>query len=245
MDKQKKLVHALSLPYPEPHWPHVSADHEQAILTLLIPLLQPIGNFRRDNVARSRGKGRAGNPKNNTRAEAMPEWMPEIYDRLTIGFNSTVRRLESLARSRKPAILSQAVGIEQPPHAVPDLSVVFVCRQALPNIMTSSMPLLLATSSPKTSRARLVELSTQSEAKLAQALNQPRLGVLGLEQDAAEFNTLVQFLEENIEAVEVIWLEHAASTPYLPVNVKTVETSPKPKLDSTTTVQKRKRTDAG
>ncbi|KAI1607859.1 hypothetical protein EDD36DRAFT_110082 [Exophiala viscosa] len=245
MDKQKKTIHALSLPYSDNQWPHVSAGHEQAILALLLPLLQPIGNFRREHVARSKGKGRAGKPKKIIHTEAMPEWMPEIYDHLTIGFNSTVRRLESLAQSRKPAILSQETGNEEPPHPGPKLSVVFACRQTLPDIMTSTIPLLLATSSPKTTRARLVELSKQSEAKLAQALNQPRLGVLGLEQNAQEFETLVQFVTENIEAAEVPWLEHAASTPYLPVNIETVETTAKAKPDSTAPAQKRKRTDEG
>lgn len=165
--------------------------------------------------------------------------MPEIYDRLTIGFNSTVRRLESLAQSRKPAILSQDTTTEQQPHRSQDLSVVFVCRQTLPDIMTSTIPLLLATSAPKTTRARLVELSPQSEARLAQALNQPRLGVLGLEQNAPMFGTLLQFVADNIEAVAVTWLEHTTSTPYLPVNIESVEPSLKPKPGS----QKRKRSD--
>ncbi|KIX05756.1 uncharacterized protein Z518_03728 [Rhinocladiella mackenziei CBS 650.93] len=232
MDKQKKTSHALSLPYPDPQWPAVSADREQAILQLLIPLLEPIGDFRRGHVPRSKGKGRArGGKKANTKAkdDSTPESMPEVYDHLTIGFNSTVRRLESLARSRKPPILSRTKDLPQQETPSVNLSVVFVCRQSLPEIMSFSLPLLLATSAPRCERARLVEISPPAEAKIAQTLEQPRVRVLGLEAGASGADALRRFLTDNIGVVDVPWLDPESPPAYFPVNIQTIETEAKPK----------------
>jgi len=229
MDKQRKTVHALSLPYPEPQWPQISPDHEQAILSLLIPLLQPIGDFRREHVVRSKGKGRAGKSKTKVQEESMTEWMPAIYDHLTIGYNSTGRTLEALARRRQPPNILDNSDTERLWDPATKLCAVFVCRKSLPDIMTSSLPMLLATSAPKATRARLVDISPQSEAKLAQALNQPRVGVLGLREDAPGSDALLRFVTENLDPVGVPWLEQACSSAYFPASIKTIETTRKPR----------------
>jgi len=159
----------------------------------------------------------------------MTEWMPAIYDHLTIGYNSTGRTLEALARSRQPPNMLDNPDSERPGDPVTKLSAVFVCRNSLPDIMTSSMPMLLATSAPKATRARLVDISLQSEAKLAQALNQPRVGMLGLQEDAPGSDALLRFVTENLDPVEVPWLEQACSSAYFPANIKTIETTRKPR----------------
>ncbi|EXJ72793.1 uncharacterized protein A1O5_03940 [Cladophialophora psammophila CBS 110553] len=232
MDKQKKtttstIVHALSLPYAEPQWPTLSPDSEQALLQLLLRLLQPIGDFRRDHVARSKGKGRAGKVNKKTQEDSLPEWMPDIYDHLTLGFNSTVRRLESLACSRKPRLLSQHTDADPLGHSRANLFVVFICRQNLPDVMTSSLPLLIATSAPKIARARLVEWSSQAEEKVAQALHQPRVGVLGIEEGAPGTETLLRCVRDTVDAVDVPWLDQTSTPIYQSVNIQTVESVPK------------------
>jgi len=241
MDKQKKTtIHALSLPYPEPQWPSIPAEHEKAILQFLLPLLQPVRDFRRDHVTRSKGKGRAGKIKKHEDADSPPRWMPEVYDRLTIGFNSTVRRLESLARSRKPQILSESPGSGEQECSFANLAVVFVCRKNLPDIMTSSLPLLVATSAPKATRAKLVNISTQAQEKMAEALQQPRVGVLGVEEGTAVAETLLRFVQENISALDVPWLDQAPAPTYHPVKINTVAYVPKVKSPAHN--RKRKRT---
>ncbi|EXJ95155.1 hypothetical protein A1O1_00274 [Capronia coronata CBS 617.96] len=217
MSKQKKPVHALSLPYPDPQWPPVSSDQEQAVLQLLLPLLRPIGEFKRSHVPQSKGKGRAG----KTVDTANNDLMPDLYTHLTIGFNSTVRRLEALAGDRSPAILSAPTTTTTPSQNPVNLSVVFVCRQNLPDIMSSSMPLLVATSAPVSSRSQLVELSPQAEAKIAQALQQPRVGVLGLEEGASDAGALLRLVAETFETVTVPWLDQPQRPHYFPVKVKT------------------------
>ncbi|EXJ89269.1 hypothetical protein A1O3_02335 [Capronia epimyces CBS 606.96] len=241
MSKPKKPVHTLSLPYPDPPWPSVSADQEQAILRLLLPLLQPIGEFRRDYIPQSKGRGRAGKT-HKTENGSVPEWMPELYNHLTIGFNSTVRRLESLAHTRKPANI--ALTTSNPPGKPEiNLSVVFVCRQNLPDIMISSLPLLMATSAPKSNRSKLVELTSQAEAKIALALQQPRVGVLGCEEGAPGAETLLRFVSEMVDAVDVSWLEQPGNPVYYPAKVKTTEVEAKDK--ATARKLKRKNSEEG
>jgi len=222
--------------------PVVAADHEQAILRFLIPLVQPIGDFRRDHVPRSRGKGRGKKSRTKTEQESMPEWMPEVYDHITIGFNTTIRRLESLAVRQKPPTLPQTID-EAPADKPPvELSVMFVCRESLPDIISSSLPLLIATSAPKTRRAKLVDISPQAEARIACALRQPRVGVLGVEEGAPDADALLQFVNETIAEVEVPWLEQGLSPAYYPVNIERVEIGSK---KSTARTPKRKRSAEG
>ncbi|KAJ9608474.1 RNase P and RNase MRP subunit [Cladophialophora chaetospira] len=229
MDKPKKTtVHSLSLPYPDPQWyhiictiqatPSISVENEQAILHFLLPLLQPIGDFRREHVPRSKGKGRAGN--RTIAGDSLPVWMPEVYDHLTVGFNSTVRRLESLARSRKPQILHADPDADPPEAPGVNLATVFVCRKSLPDIMTSSIPILIATSAPISGRARLVNVSAEAEVKIARALHQPRVGVLGIELGTVGAESLLHYIQENVPTLDVPWLDQAPT--YQSVNVTIV-----------------------
>lgn len=169
--------------------------------------------------------------------------MPDIYDHITVGFNSTVRRLEALAIGQKPPLLPPANNQNQPegPHA--PLSVVFVCRRSLPEMITSSLPFLITTSAPKYRRARLVGISLEAEARIAQALQQPRVGVLGVEEGAPGADTLLRIITETIDAVEVPWLEPGSIPSFLPVSIKTVEIGTKTKTRAQDL--KRKRVDKG
>lgn len=226
--------------------PSISAENEQAILLLLLPLLQPIGEFRRDHVSPSKGKGRGRRANKKTEQDTLPVWMPEVYDQLTIGFNCTVRRLEGLARRLMPQILSQtqahdAKHAKDPGH---NLSVVFVCRRTLPEIMTSTLPLLIATSAPTSTRAKLVDVSDEAEKKIARALHQPRVGVIGMELKTAGTEPLLRLLEENITPIDVPWLDQSSSPSYHPVKVHTVTTTPNSK-PATQSRKRRRPTDGG
>lgn len=221
--------------------PTITDENEQAILQCLLSLLQSVGDFRREHVCCSKGKGRAVKANKKTEIEALPAWMPDVYDHLTVGFNSTVRRLESLARNRKPQILSVSTNIGQQDTPVANLAVVFVCREALPNIMTSSLPLLVATSAPVSARAKLVQMSAESEAKIAQALHQPRVGVLGIESGTAGAESLVRYIQDNVSVMDVSWLDQPPAPMYLSVEVDTVVSVAKNKSDA----QSRKRKSPG
>jgi ribonuclease P/MRP protein subunit POP3 len=223
--------------------PLVSLDQEAAVMTLLIPLLQPVGDFRRNHVPRSKGKGRAGKGSKSSDKERIsaPASMPEIYDNLTIGFNTTTRRLEALSQAQKPSSLSEPQIPHQSEPAPANLLAVLVCRRSFPEIMTSSLPLLIATAaaSAKSSRTRLIEISPHSEAEIAQALSQPRVGVLGIENDAPGASTLARFVLENIDTVDIPWLEPQSIPVYLPLKIQSTVSAPKTK--SSVDARKRKR----
>lgn len=167
--------------------------------------------------------------------------MPEVYDHLTVGFNSTVRRLESVARSRKPLVLSAGPVADRQDIHEANLAVVFVCRETLPDIMASSLPLLMATSAPVSSRAHLIELSAESEVKVAQALHHPRVGVLGIESETAGAEPLLRYIQDSVPVVDVSWLDQSTSPIYHPVNVHTAVSVANKKSDA----QSRKRKSPG
>ncbi|KIW45680.1 uncharacterized protein PV06_04051 [Exophiala oligosperma] len=228
-NNRKKLVHAVTLPYPDQQWPKLSSDHEQVILSLLLPLLQPVGDFRRDHILRSKGKGRARKKNSIQEQCTVQEWMPDVFGHLTIGFNSTIRRLEALASHRQPPSplpKSDVKRSRDPPAA---LSAVFVCRENLPDMLTSSLSLQVTTSAPRSTRARLIPVSPQSGAKIARALHQPRVGLLGVEKDAPGSKALLNWVSDNVELVEIPWLEKVSSSTYFPVSVKTHEITTDPK----------------
>lgn len=206
---------------------------------MLIPRLEPIGDYRREHVCRSRGRGRGRNAKSKVTSETRvdpgspPKWMPEVFDCLTIGFNSTVRRLEAVAERRRPALLPNShtpTSRAAVPHDdMAALSVVLVCRSSLPDIMTSCLPLLVTMGSAEGSWTRLLGISAQAESMIAKALDQPRVGVLGVEEDAPGFQTLNEFVREVVAAVEVPWLQTGSQPTYLPVNVRTAQVIPRNK----------------
>jgi hypothetical protein len=172
--------------------------------------------------------------------------MPEVYDRLTIGFNSTVRGLETLARQRRKRSLSgvKAHHADESPEPARNLSLVFVCRQNLPDIMTSSLPLLAVTSAPASSRVRLVEISPDAETQIARALNQPRVGVIGIDSETAGAESLVHLVQEVVPTMALDWLEPTTPPMYHSVKVHTsINISSKP--DSSAPNRKRKRAEGG
>jgi ribonuclease P/MRP protein subunit POP3 len=164
-----------------PSWPAPLKHVEDGVLQLLLPLLKPIGDFRRTQVPRSKGKGRA-EKRSVEEQDELPQWIPDFYDHLTVGLNTTVRRLESRISTGSPQTSAEP------------LFVVLVCRSILPDILTTNLPLLVD-SAPTERRARLIEISSKAEKELAQALYQPRLAVLGVDNNAPGTEAVQQFLQ--------------------------------------------------
>ena len=136
-----------------------------------------------------------------------------------------------------PQILSEHPGSDQRADPNADISVVFVCRKNLPDIMTSSLPLLIATSALPATRAKLIDVSTQAEEQIARALDQPRVGVLGMDAHVPGAETMLRFLQDNIASVDVPWLDQAPAPSYHSVKINTVLSTSKLK----TTAQSRER----
>lgn len=220
MSRSTKPAQKLASPYSDLPWPSVSPGVEESAVGLLELVLVPIGEYRRAQSklpsVRHRPKRRGGNPEVND--NSAPETaLPPIHSHLTIGFNSTVKSLESLVRTRCPGPKSGTPGL---PPAI--LAIVFVCRSKLPSIMTSSLPVLVAAASlalPREQSIRLVSLSEGASIRLAQTLDQPRVGVIGVRGDAPATRELIEYVRAKIDCVDVPWLREDKHPSYLPVNV--------------------------
>ena len=158
---------------------------------------------------------------------------PAIKDALTIGFNSTQRRLESAARASAPHRVTAGgdldlgtAGFESSSNNT--LAAVFVDRFGQPPILHSHLPLLLAAASVSTlpeQSVGLVALPTGSEARLAATLRIPRVGLLGVEKDAPGAKPLLDFVKEHVPALDIPWLRDAQNGTFLPVEINAKTTT--------------------
>lgn len=164
---------------------------------------------------------------------------PQLQKLLTIGFNTTTRYLDLLARRSAPrntaghdATPDQTTDSKAPaallnPDNMKPLAAVFVPPLDQSSVLHSHLPILIRTASlarPSLSPTRLIMLPKGAEERLSAALSIPRLGLIGLIDDvgtiAYEF---IEFIRQNVAEVEVPWIQNAAVGPYLPVNIKTIQ----------------------
>ncbi|KAI9815551.1 MAG: hypothetical protein M1827_002685 [Pycnora praestabilis] len=256
--RRVKTVFNLDSPYSAAKWPQITPQSQEAILELLCSLLSPIGQHRFNHVPLSKGKrskkrkraeARAASQKSSDPAHitgpsspssAAPP-PPEIASQVTIGFNTTTRYLETLARQSVPKTLPRHLQPLKTSTSIDDgeisntpmeqlklLAAVFLPRGAQPPILHSHLPLLTATASlsnPSSPKIRLVTLPKNAEARLAATLSLPRVGLLGLMKDASHAEPLIEYVQQNVGAVEVPWLEEVTAGEYLPVKINALETT--------------------
>ena len=214
---------------------------------MLVDVLTPMGEYRNRQVTASRGK-RAKRKAKRTKRKAgvdstrIPdeslsspvENTPEVSKHVTIGFNSTMRYLESLAHKsasmapKPPAEFSRNT-LSKPGSAqftktsrgsvIPEpLAVVFIPQSDQSSELFAHLPLLLRVGSPckpAPSATRLVLLPRAAEAKLSTALQIPRVGIIGLTQGALVASELLETVRTRITPVEIPWVEQAVAETYL------------------------------
>lgn len=200
------------------------------ILDLLCDFLSALGQYRHSHVDRSKGKRlkrrrrKKDKEAGNSAAESVPP-VPALVHYVTIGFNSTIQSLQRLA-STNSNVLQMSCKEEElnPPKKV---AAVFVCTSTLPALLTSSIPTLVAAASarhPSHPPIRLISLPREAEKRLAGALFQPRVGFVGLLQDAPGGKALIDMVMDKTTAVDVPWARADAQAKYRPVSIMT--TSP-------------------
>ncbi len=217
-------------------------------------LLGPIGQYRSIHVVPSKGKKRKKRKRKDVlpaektidqdqsnNVEKMALDYPHLLQYITVGFNSTTRHLELLAQSSMPNILNDVLPhiesndanigskrMEKVEQQLKPLVAVFVPREDQPSILHSHLPLLTTTASLASSpslKARLVSLPKGAVEKLRAALGIPRVGLVGLMEDAPGSVPLVKFVREHVPLVEVPWLQEVGTGAYLPVEIKSIQTS--------------------
>lgn len=215
-------------------------------------LLSPIGEHKSRNVVPSRGKrakkrkrkldgtlkeqSAAPSDKESTETESMAR--PEMHGHLTVGFNTTTRYIEVLARNPRPSMMQEpgpVMAIEETsagpsfdPAEVRPLTAVFVTRSSQLLALHSCLPLLAkvaSLSAPSSPSIRIVTLPEGAEDRLKAALGIPRVGMVGLIDGAPSALSLIEVIRENVPELEVPWLQEAVKGAYLAVKIKAIETS--------------------
>lgn len=108
------------------------------------------------------------------------------------------------------------------------LAAIFVSRAEQPKILHSHLPALITTASlgsPPLPQIRLVPLASGAEARLTKALGVPRVGLVGLVDNAPSASHLIELIRTHVPAVEIPWLQESMSGVFFPTTVNTVHTT--------------------
>jgi hypothetical protein len=179
-----------------------------------------IGATRRSAAPKSKGRGRQKRKKKH-------ELVPQSGDvsatdslhqssPIVIGYNATVRSLETCIQKfgAKREVDSDADGAT--------IAVIVACRNSVKPPALDSLPLLAATASAtmkQAERIRLIDISAQGEAVVAEALALPLVGVLGLRNKSPDVKAAVQYVRDTVPSVEAPWLDSSAIARYLPLKL--------------------------
>lgn len=124
---------------------------------------------------------------------------PEVLKNLTIGFNSTMRSLESVGEmdrdTTNPAVQEEYKASQQSMK----LSVVFICRSTAPIPLVDSLSFTVTRllDLERGKGIRLVYLSKNAETRMADAVGIPRLGVIGI-KECQSARILIDYVRENV-----------------------------------------------
>jgi ribonuclease P/MRP protein subunit POP3 len=193
----------------------VSSEIEHAILTLLLPLLKPLGEHRKSTAQPSRGRRRPRRRSKGAQLDqttAITPGEPEISKHIVVGLSSTYRSLEAQARNRHEASTERRVPVD----------VVFVCRDALPEPACNSLPLLVALASPAEEPLRLVPVTEPAAQSIASVMDLPRASMFSICESAPGSRPLLQFVRDNIRPLEALNPAIGPTTGrYLPLKLAT------------------------
>lgn len=188
--KKEVLKPILDNPFTQGfEWPTVDRSTSARVLEWLTQLLPQHGHFLKMK------KSNAGNSDDNG------------ISKITIGFNSTVKKLEEQAAPMRDRIMKRT-STKSP--SLSYVKYVFVARNDIGNPhLTSCFPLLTFTASRSLeNRVKLVELPRGSMSKLLSVLQIDNVGILSFEEDWASGKPLFDFVCENVKDTPVPWLEY-------------------------------------
>lgn len=135
---------------------------------------------------------------------------PVIGSHVTIGLNSTSRRLEAFIKPYQDLT-----------NTTP-LAAVFLTQSPLA-IQYTHLPVLTtlaASSHGEISAPRLISLDNSAERRISRAVGIPRVGVIGVLQDAPGAGPLIDYVREHVRAVEVPWVKEIAEGKFLGTKIE-------------------------
>lgn len=195
-------------------------------------LLEPIGRHRAVYTIRSPGK-KSKHRKRKRTSETLQEQTPaiksqppkpEVLDFLTVGLNSTTRCLESNAALSRPRVVTGTESHKPGNQEEAKHLAVVVLPKPVDDLMYAHLPMLCFTaslSSKGKAATRLVLLDPFHERTIAAAMGLPRVGVLGVMDDTPGAASLLSYVRDNVEPVEVPWLADALSGNWMGVTLQT------------------------
>ncbi|KAF3895276.1 hypothetical protein GTR04_0491 [Trichophyton interdigitale] len=189
----------------------LSREHQETIEDLLYRLLYPIRTWRDEKPKPSKGrrwkklerrKDAASKTKDEEKAPSSMSASfraPEVLKNLTIGFNSTVRSLESMGVTNDDTTNAATQEEYKATQQSSKLSVVFICRSTAPMPLVESLSFTVKRISDleRGNGIRLVYLSKNAETRMADAVGVPRLGVIGI-KECQSARILIDYVRENV-----------------------------------------------
>ena len=143
---------------------------------------------------------------------------PLIYDYVTLGFNSTTRYLEAMAKAARTGNSMDST----------PLVAVFAFPDGKPPILYSHLPLLCKSASksyPLSQEIRVVSLPRKAEPRLSNALGIPRVCLIGVREGADGSVPLVEYLRDQVAPLNIPWLENASGGIFLQTEIKDAQTT--------------------
>lgn len=192
----------LDNPYTQTNqWPEMDQKAATDILDLLCLLLLRVGKY--SSILKE-----ANEKKKVDKSHKTPD-APAIQSQMTIGFNSTVKKLESQAscKMRHKSTTKKHKKLKVIENST-QLKYIFVAKSDIqPALLTQSFPVLSFTASESLgNRIKLVELPKGAMNKLSESLNMKNIGIIGLTNNAKEAKPLYDLVNLNITDIDIPWL---------------------------------------
>ncbi|GAA5799169.1 hypothetical protein HPULCUR_004579 [Helicostylum pulchrum] len=194
-------------------WPTIHTELGQTILTQLLKVLTPIGEYKTQCRALKKEK------KSDT-ATTLVE--PDITHRTFIGINEVTRFMEHYIQNKDTL----------KPNATP---VIYICKREIKPLQLCQHILYMAA----LAKVQLVPMPADSECKLGKALGMKRTSVLLIELMENKEESL-RLIAKDIPFIEAPWLNNALNQPaqFMHDNVKILKTVAPTKPDSNTLKRK-------
>ncbi|KKA26867.1 hypothetical protein TD95_002441 [Thielaviopsis punctulata] len=236
---RKKTVYQLGTPFTTTQWPETSQAQKDAILELLCTFLEPLGRYRQQHIAPSKGKSSRKRKRDAIKKSASKEGgmdidrvcsekppVPEIAAYVDVGLSAITRNLQDIAvpsRSSGKSEASEPILAKKQPYAA-----VFVAKSGQVSMLHNHFPELVAAASRNpavSSHIKLVGFSQTCAEKLTKALGLPRVSAIAIRSDAPQSKALFEYLKANVPRVSSAWIDSATGDfHFIPPNIVAVQT---------------------
>lgn len=186
-------------------WPYISPELSNTILEHLSQILSNLGSYN----------GLVAEAKKNNNSKMKTTDIPEIRKEITIGFNSTIKALETQASRHRQILTNKSKKHKKQRISDPSpyIKYVFVAKYDITSsLLTNPFPVLAFTSSTSVNdRVKLIQLPRGSMSRLSSILKIENASILGLSDNIEQAQALYELIKAEVKDVEAPWLDHLFS----------------------------------